>query len=119
MFKHLLVPVDDSDLSIVNVGEAIKLADGAMVAVPPPAAAGTGERVVDEGRALLAKAAAAAQAAGVPHATHETHGDKPAEAIAKAARHCGCDGIVMSSHRRSGVGALLTPSVATKVMRLS
>ncbi|NWG73089.1 MAG: universal stress protein [Rubrivivax sp.] len=157
MFQHLLVPVDDSDLSIVNVGEAIRLArsfapplkltffhaatddggtgdgstpydelrrhqvlaDGAMVAVPPPAAPLTGARVAADGRALLAKAAAAAQAADVPCATHETQGDKPAEAIAKAARDCGCDGIVMSSHRRSGIGALLTPSVATKVMRLS
>jgi nucleotide-binding universal stress UspA family protein/hemerythrin-like domain-containing protein len=157
MFTHLLVPVDDSDISIVNVGEAVKLArsftpplkltffhagdddggsgddgatpydelrrhkvlaDGAMVAVAP-AAASRRDPPAPAGRGRLARAGAAAEAAGVPFATHATRGDRPAEAIARAAGDCGCDGIVMSSHRRSGIGALLTPSVAAKVMRLS
>ncbi len=155
MFTHLLVPVDDSELSIVNVGEAVRLArsftpplkltffhatapggappaetafdelrhrrvlaDGSLVAVPA-AAAEPAPPAADPGRALLAKAGAAATAAGVPFATHLVASDRPAEAIAQAAADCGCDGIVMCSHRRSGVAGLLAPSVATKVMRLS
>jgi len=161
MFKHLLVPVDGSDLSVINVGEAVKLArsydpplkltffhaladyaasdEGARARVlqrdrlhrPPVFAEGLSvpvtvlddeeyhRRELGESQALLAKACAAAASALVPHETHSAVSDRAAEAIAEAAADCGCDGIVMASHGRSGLGALLTPSVATKVMRLS
>jgi nucleotide-binding universal stress UspA family protein/hemerythrin-like domain-containing protein len=161
MFKHLLVPVDGSDLSVINVGEAVKLArsftpplrltffhaqpdyrrsdegarmraqqhdwlhrapvlsEGSGLAVPLLGDDELRERMLGDSRALLAKACAAAAAAQVPHDTHTAASDRPAEAIVQAARDCGCDGIVMASHGRSGLGALLTPSVAAKVMRLS
>jgi nucleotide-binding universal stress UspA family protein/hemerythrin-like domain-containing protein len=161
MFKHLLVPVDGSDLSVINVGEAVKLARSFdpplrltfFHALADYAASDSGLRVqglqqdrlqrapvfaeglsvaaavlndeefhqreLGESRALLAKACAAAAAAQVPHDTHSAVSDHAAEAIVKAAADCGCDGIVMASHGRSGLGALLTPSVATKVMRLA
>jgi nucleotide-binding universal stress UspA family protein/hemerythrin-like domain-containing protein len=161
MFKHLLVPVDGSDLSVINVGEAVKLARSFepplrltfFHALADYAASDEGSRARDlrhdrlhrapvfaeglsvpvtvlndeefhqrelgQSRALLAKACAAAAAAQVPHDTHSAVSDRPAEAIVKAATDCGCDGIVMASHGRSGLGALLTPSVATKVMRLA
>jgi|GEM_PF-20116 len=161
MFKHLLVPVDGSDLSVINVGEAVKLArsfepplkltffhaladyaasdegsrarelqqdrlhrapvfaEGLSVSVTVLNDEEFHQRELGQSRALLAKACAAAAAAQVPHDTHSAVSDRPAEAIVKAATDCGCDGIVMASHGRSGLGALLTPSVATKVMRLS
>jgi len=161
MFKHLLVPVDGSDLSIINVGEAVKLArsfepplkltffhsladyaasdegsrarelrqdrlhrapvfaEGMSVSVAVLNDEEFHRRELGESRALLAKACAAAAAAQVPHDTHSAVSDRAAEAIVKAAADCGCDGIVMASHGRSGLGALLTPSVATRVMRLS
>jgi nucleotide-binding universal stress UspA family protein/hemerythrin-like domain-containing protein len=158
MYKHLLVPVDESELSIANVGEAVKLARSFATpakvtffhATADYAASGEGsrakahmedklhraplfsegsgltvremkpdeyrERVLGQSRALLAKACAAA-ADLVAFDTHTTLSDQPAEAIVKAAKDCGCDLIVMASHGRSGLRALLSPSVSTKVIR--
>ena len=159
MYKHLLVPVDESELSVANVGEAVKLArsfaaparvtffhatadygasdegsrakahmqdrlhraplfsEGTTVRVPELTPAEFRERVLGSSRALLSKACAAAAASGVAYDTHSVVSDQPAEAIVKAGRDCGCDLIVMASHGRSGLRALLSPSVATKVMR--
>lgn len=157
MYKHLLVPVDESELSVANVGEAVKLArgfavparvtffhatadygasdegsrakaqmrdrraplfaEGTTMRVPELTPAEYRERVIGSSRALLAKACAAAAAAGVAYDTHSVISDQPAEAIVKAGRDCGCDLVVMASHGQSGLRALLSPSVATKVMR--
>jgi len=159
MYKHLLVPVDDSALSIANVGEAVRLArsfaapakvtffhatadyaasgEGSRAKAhmqdklhrPPLFSEGSGltvpemnpdeyrERVLGQSRALLAKACAAAAAAQVAYDTHSMVSDQPAEAIVKAAKDCGCDLVVMASHGRSGLRALLSPSVSTKVIR--
>ena len=161
MFKHLLVPVDDTDLSITNVGQAVKLAssfnppakltffhatadyaasdqgsrararitdklhrvpvlsEGSGLPVPELNATEYRERVLGQSRALLVKACAAAAAASVPFDTHSVVSDQPADAIAQAAKDCRCDLIVMASHGRSGLRALLTPSLTARVMRLS
>jgi len=122
MYRHLLVPVDDSDLSISVVGNAVALASavGARVtffhAVADAASSLRGEAEVlrltapDEyeyashGKAqeLLAKAEAAARALGVPCESRQVVSDKPAQAIVGAARECGCDLIFMASHGRHG-----------------
>ena len=159
MYQHLLVPLDESALSIANVGEAVRLAQG--FAAPPkltffhatPAYAASAEgthareqlqdklhrvpvlsegsglplralthdeyrdRVLGESRALLAKACTAAAAAQLVYDTHSVVSEQPAEAIVAAARDCHCDLIVMASHGRTGLRALLSPSIATKVMR--
>ena len=159
MYKHLLVPVDESELSVANVGEAVKLArsfsapakvtffhatadyaassEGSRAKArmqdklhrAPLFSEGSGltvremnpdeyrERVLGQSRALLAKACAAAAAVQVAYDTHTTISDQPAEAIVKAAKDCGCDLIVMASHGHSGLRALLSPSVSTKVIR--
>ena len=159
MYKHLLVPVDESDLSVANVGEAVKLArsfaapawvtffhatadygasdegsraraqmrdplhrapifsEGTAARVPELTPAQYRDRLIGSSRALLAKACAAAAAAGVAWDTHSVTSDQPAEAIVQAVGDCGCDLIVMASHGRSGLRALLSPSVATRVMR--
>ncbi len=161
MFQHLLVPVDDTDLSITNVGQAVKLAssfspaakitffyatadyaaseqgsrararmtdklhrapvlsEGSGLPVPELNAAEYRERVLGQSRALLVKACAAAAAANVPFDTHSVVSDQPAHAIGQAAKDCHCDLIVMASHGRSGLRALLTPSLTARVMRLS
>jgi nucleotide-binding universal stress UspA family protein/hemerythrin-like domain-containing protein len=161
MFQHLLVPVDDSDLSITNVGQAVKLArsfdppakvtffhatadyaasdlgsrakarmtdklhrapvwsEGSGLPVPELTAAEYRDRVLGQSRALLVKACAAAAAANVPFDNHSVVSDQPAEAIGQAAADCCCDLIVMASHGRSGLRALLTPSLTARVMRLS
>jgi len=122
MYRHLLVPVDDTDLSISVVGNAVALACsvGARVtffhAVADDASSLRGEADVlrltapDEyeyashGKAqeLLAKAEAAARALGVPCESRQVVSDKPAQAIVDAARERGCDLIFMASHGRHG-----------------
>jgi nucleotide-binding universal stress UspA family protein len=59
---------------------------------------------------------ATAKAAGVPfRALHVVH-DHPYAAIIEAAEKNGCDLIVMASHGRKGVSALILGSETTKVL---
>ena len=122
MYRHLLVPIDGSDLSIELVGNAVGLARsvGARItffhAVADPSRSLFGDdeilRLVDpadhahafagKARELLAKAEAAARAFGVPCDSQHVLSDKPAHAIIEAARASGCDLIVMASHGRRG-----------------
>ena len=161
MYKHLLVPVDQSGLSIGNVGDAVKLAKSLDAKVtffhanvdysatvegsrskaqvedklrwasrffggsdlpgpapgPMPTAEAYRELTIGHSRPLLAKAGAAATAQAVAYDTLAVISDQPVEAIIKAAHECGCDLIVMASHGYTGLRAVLTPSVATQVMR--
>jgi nucleotide-binding universal stress UspA family protein/hemerythrin-like domain-containing protein len=122
MYRHLLVPIDDSDLSIDVIGNAVGLARalGARVtffhAVADPARSLSGDAELlratahadydyayhGKARELLAKAEAAAHAFGVACASLQCPGDKPAAAIVQAARGSGCDLIFMASHGRRG-----------------
>jgi len=122
MYRHLLVPVDDTDLSISVVGNAVALAGavGARVtffhAVADDASSLRGEAEIlrltapaeyeyaahGKTQELLAKAEAAARALGVPCGSRQVISDKPAQAIVAAAREAGCDLIFMASHGRHG-----------------
>jgi nucleotide-binding universal stress UspA family protein/hemerythrin-like domain-containing protein len=122
MYRHLLVPVDDTDLSVEVVGNAVALARplGARItffhAVADAAASLRGDAEVlrltarDEyeyqhlgkARELLTKAEAAARALGVPCGSSHAVSDKPAQAIVEAARAGGCDLIFMASHGGRG-----------------
>ena len=122
MYRHLLVPVDDTELSVEVVGNAVALALplGARItffhAVSDSAALLRGDAEVlrataraeyeyaylGKARELLAKAQAAARALGVPCEAHHVVSDKPAQAIVEAARERGCDLIFMASHARHG-----------------
>lgn len=137
MYRHLLVPVDGSELSTANYVEAIRLAAALLAritfvhAVPDYAATSDGalahaldpqafaKRVVGDAPSVLAKACAAASAAAVRCETYAAVSDRPAEAILEAARKCQCDLIVMASHGASGVRALLSPSQTRKVLEQS
>lgn len=134
MYRHLLVPVDGTELSTANYVEAIRLAAALLAritfvhAVPDYAATSDGalaftldpkhyaERIRGDAPAVLAKACAAASAAAVRADTYAAVSDRPAEAILEAARKCGCDLIVMASHGATGVRALLSPSQTRKVL---
>ena len=122
MYRHLLVPVDGTDLSVEVVGNAVALARplGARItffhAVADAAGSLRGDAEVlrltarDEyeyaylgkARELLAKAEAAARALGVPCESRHVVSDKPAQAIVEAARASGCDLIFMASHGHRG-----------------
>jgi len=69
------------------------------------------------GSAMLRKAAALLDAAGVPHTALVEVGD-PAPIIAGCARKSHCDMVVMGTRGMGAAGNLLLGSVATKVLHL-
>lgn len=128
MYRHLLVPIDGTDLATQVVGQAVEFARtlGARItffhAVPDHGGSLFGESDVVRvtapadfeyayvGRAqeLLAKAEAAARALGVPSSQRASVSDSPHDAIIDVARELHCDLIFMASHgRRSQIGMLL------------
>jgi len=137
MYRHLLVPVDATDLSIEVVGNAVAFAhslkaritffhatldastslfaDAEVVrAVSPEAHA---YAYAGKARELLAKAEAAARAFGVPCTSLQRAGDRPATAIVQAARETSCDLIFMASHgRRSRLGMALASETLSVLM---
>lgn len=136
MYRHLLVPVDDTDLSVEVVGNAVALARplGARItffhAVADAAGSLRGDAEVlrltarDEyayaylgkARELLTKAEAAARALGVPCESRHAVNDKPAQAIVEAARASGCDLIFMASHGHRGKLAMAFASETLAVL---
>jgi len=65
---------------------------------------------------VLGDVASAAQKAGLNCDTVQVEHDQPYEAIIKTAEAKGCDAIVMASHGRSGISAVLLGSVTNKVL---
>jgi nucleotide-binding universal stress UspA family protein len=134
MFKHILIPTDGSDLSRKAILYGVQLAKesgakvtGLTVTEPyQPAGMDTVFIPMDEGdyeeqsRVLSEKAVEqvkiAAQAAGVPCETIREIHDQPHRAIIDAAHALGCDLIVMASHGRRGISALLLGSETVKVL---
>lgn len=128
MYRHLLVPIENSDLSTVTIGRAVEfaLALGARItffhASADHSASITGDAEIvrmtapedyaynfaGRARELLTKAESAARARGVPCSSASTVSDSPYTAIVAAARAAGCDLIFMASHgRRSTLGMML------------
>ncbi len=136
MYKHLLVPTDGSKLSELAVSSAIALALGlgakitAFYSSPDYPLPVYAEGVVfeslskreysklskAEAQKVLDKVAAKASAAGVDCATTHAIAAAPWEAILAAAKKSKCDVIVMASHGRRGVSALLLGSETQKVL---
>ncbi len=118
VYKHLLVPIDDTNLSIDLIGQAVALAhplkariDFVHVQTDPARSLGGDAELLRltapelyaynyQGRArtLLAKAEAAARALGVPCGSSLVGAEQPASAIVETAHRLGCDLIVMASH---------------------
>jgi nucleotide-binding universal stress UspA family protein/hemerythrin-like domain-containing protein len=128
MYRHLLVPIDNTDLSMVTIGQAVEFARtlGARItffhAEADYQASLHGDAEVvrltsleefnynfkGRARELLTKAESAARAQGVPCNSSTTASDSPYTAIIAAARLEGCDLIFMASHgRRSTIGMML------------
>ena len=64
----------------------------------------------------LGAAAHAAQAAGIACETIQVEHEHPYRAIIDTAESKGCDLIVMASHGRHGISAIVLGSVAVKVL---
>jgi nucleotide-binding universal stress UspA family protein len=134
MFKHILIPTDGTERSgrAITLGIALaKLLEAKATAVmttpviPPIMLEGLSRPVHNEqleqnakdyAARSLAVAADAAAAAGVRcESVHFQH-DHPWEAIMQTAERRGCDLIVMASHGRAGVSAVVLGSETNKVL---
>ena len=133
MYKNILVTTDGSECSERSIGHAVELAKflGAKltaVTVTPPLQFLTVEGVVypedperyqqmtdAQAKAALNVVAKAAEAAGVPCELVQIESPQPYEGIIKTAEDIGCDLIVMASHGRRGISALLLGSETQKV----
>jgi len=74
------------------------------------------ERAKAHAEKILNGVAEEARQAGVICETVQVEEDHPYEAIIETAKQRGCDLIVMASHGRSGIAAIVLGSVTTKVL---
>lgn len=136
MYKHILVATDGSKLSAKAVAQAVDLAqnlgagltafyaspdyplpaysDG--VAFEPMSRKEYATLCKKEADKILGAVAMKAESAGLEFNTVHAIAPTPWEAILSAARKNKCDAIVMASHGRRGVSALLLGSETQKVL---
>lgn len=135
MYKNILVPTDGTDFSEIAFKHAIELAKvhGARI---------TGITVIselrqhdsieghtlddvqtdfkslteDHAKQALEPLAAAARAAGIEPDLHYFRNVKPNEGILMAVKNHGCDLIVMATHARRGIAAMLLGNETQKVI---
>jgi nucleotide-binding universal stress UspA family protein/hemerythrin-like domain-containing protein len=135
MYRHLMVPLDDSPLSVDSVQQAVKLAStlgakvtffhaqtdygassiGALERVLAPATFNA--HLAGEARAILAKAETVARIVGVPFDSVVVTSDRPYEAILDAAEKRGCDLVFIASHGRRGIKGLMLGSQTQKILQ--
>lgn len=138
MYSNILIPTDGSPLAEQAVGKGIELARGlgakvTVVTVVEPfevmrhfatadhsqlneTYAAYAREAEVHAKAVLEAAADKAKAAGVVAEGVRIESGYPHEAIVKAAEDRGCDLIVMSSHGRKGLSAVLVGSETMKVL---
>ena len=136
MFKHILVPTDGSKLSAKALKLAVKLAKamGAKVtgfyAAPAfsstyygdgyilraPSAEEQAEFAQEQARKYLSAIEVEAEVEKVPCEVFHVVSDSPYEAIIDAAKKKKCDLIIMASHGRRGLSALVLGSETQKVL---
>ena len=134
MYRHILIPTDGSEAAEHGVthGSALAKFAGAKVTVitveervprwlgvaetgVAAAAARYEEEIKKHSASVLDRVAKAVTQSGVPCDTTQVQG-VPYEAIIATATDRGCDLIVMASHGRSGLSAMVLGSVTNKVL---
>ena len=133
MFKRILVPTDGSEITAKAVATSIELArsTGAklytisvkepfpysaiseMQPTPPQEFFDAQERIATQRVQTVARQCADADVACQAHTVEALH---PWEAIIEHANRTACDLLVMASHGRRGVSALLLGSETQKVL---
>jgi len=133
MFKRILVPTDGSDITGKAVSSAIALARSVgaqlytisvkepfpysaiseMQPTPPQEFFDAQERIAAK---RIGEVVDAAKTAGVACQAHTIEALHPWEAIIEHAKRMECDLVVMASHGRRGVTALLLGSETQKVL---
>jgi nucleotide-binding universal stress UspA family protein len=130
MYKHILIPTDGSDLSEKAIEHGVTLAKalGAKVtaltvtepfyisAFEPSMVERYKKHVAELATKHLEVARNAADASDVACALVRVEHERPYQAIIDAAKERGCDLIVMASHGRCGVSAIVLGSEAVKVL---
>jgi nucleotide-binding universal stress UspA family protein len=134
MYKHILIPTDGSDRSgkAVQYGIALAKSEGAKVSgitvtVPFHVFALDPDSLTDTPASYQKRMAAvagkyleqirnAAAAAGVTCDVISLEHEQPYQAIIDTAKKNGCDLIVMASHGRRGLSALVLGSETVKVL---
>jgi nucleotide-binding universal stress UspA family protein len=136
MYRHILVPTDGSKLSLKAAAHAIGLAKaiGAQltgfhaspdyplpvyadgVIFEPLSRKEYAAQCKKEADRILDTVAVKAQAAGIAFTGVSAISSSPWEAILATARNEKCDAIVMASHGRRGVVALVLGSETQKVL---
>ena len=134
MHRHILIPTDGSELSLnaIDYGMALAKSVNAKVtvltvstpfhtfAVEPSMITDTpehyGKRMATLAAKYLKVAKEAAMAAGVSCETMHIEHDQPYLTIIETAKQKSCDLIVMASHGRRGVAAIVLGSETVKVL---
>jgi nucleotide-binding universal stress UspA family protein len=133
VYKHILLPTDGTEFCEKAVRQGVALAKliGARVTgmtvttpfssfVAPTIPSDMVERLRESRRVavneVLASVEATAKASGVPCETIEVENDHPYQGIINTAKSKGCDLIVMASHGRRGMSALVIGSETQKVV---
>ena len=134
MYRRILIPTDGSSLSIQAVEHGVALArtvDASVIllTVTEPFHVFTvdveeleatpreyKQRMTEISTEALAAAAAIASNVKVPYEQVRAEDEHPYEVIIRTAETGGCDLIVMASHGRRGMSALLLGSETMKVL---
>jgi nucleotide-binding universal stress UspA family protein len=137
MYKNILIATDGSDLAHKAVDHGLELAKSvgakvtALIVEAPFNVFDVrasrrqqisaefehhAELVKQHATKVLGEVANAAQKVGLNCDTVQVEHEQPYEAIIKTAKDKGCDAIVMASHGRSGISAVLLGSVTNKVL---
>jgi len=128
MHTHILIPTDGSELSAETIDYGIALAKavgakvtGLTVSRPLPhtaagEAAASRERAAAAAASRLAQITEAADKAGVDCDVVHVHHSQPYQSIIDTANDRKCDLIVMASHGRRGIAAIVLGSETVKVL---
>jgi nucleotide-binding universal stress UspA family protein len=134
MYKNILIPTDGSELAGKAVKHGITFAKeiGAKIAVltvtapfhifalDPQVVEDTPvqykKRIQEHSAKMFGVVASAAKAAGVACETVQVEHEHPYQAIIDTAGSRGCDLIVMASHGRRGISAIVLGSETVKVL---
>lgn len=130
MYKHILIPTDGSELSEAAMDRGIALAKalGAKVtavtvtapfhvsAFDPDFVTAYKEYIATQSEKYLRTVKDAATASGVTCDLVQIEHEQPYQAIIDTAAKRECDAIVMASHGRRGVAAIVLGSETVKVL---
>jgi nucleotide-binding universal stress UspA family protein len=134
MFKNILLPTDGSELAGRAVQDGLKLAKilgaktTALTVAKPfhvitlemgmveDTPAEYKQRVQEQTAKILKAVTDQAKAAGVACETVQVEHEHPYQAIIDTAKSKGCDLVVMASHGRRGMAALVLGSETVKVL---